>query len=201
VTAWPERLYAGNAVLAALRDLFLSFAAEEEAKRQRALSAAARQAIDPTPLREALAALPQGPRMGEPATRSLGSLNLCCAVLCCAVRCGAVLCCCGLGYLLCLAAATWLLPLAPPGALAIHDEEPIRCICHSLCALRRLRPGSCILAPVPHPPTGTQMLARDGCAGEMSDTGDVLLTMCAWKASPELKNTACNITRGQSREA
>jgi hypothetical protein len=65
VAAWPEAMYRGSAVLGVLRGLFMAFAAEEEAKRNRTIAAAARQAIDPTPLREALAALPQGHRFRQ----------------------------------------------------------------------------------------------------------------------------------------
>ncbi len=62
MAAWPEALLGGNAVLGALHGLFLAFAAEDEAKRNRRIAAAARQAIDPAPLWDALAALPQGRR-------------------------------------------------------------------------------------------------------------------------------------------
>lgn len=60
VSAWPDELWHHNAVLSALRGLFLAFEDEEEGKRNRTIAAGARQAIDPTPLREALAALPHG---------------------------------------------------------------------------------------------------------------------------------------------
>lgn len=60
MAAWPEPFYRGSAVLSALRDLFDQFEAEQEAKQSRGLAPGARPVIDPTPLREALAALPQG---------------------------------------------------------------------------------------------------------------------------------------------
>ena len=61
MAAWPGPFYRGSAVLSALRDLFDQFEAEQQAKQSRGkLGAGKRTVIDPTPLREALAALPQG---------------------------------------------------------------------------------------------------------------------------------------------
>ncbi len=95
MVAWPEALHGGNAVLGALRGLFVAFAAEEDAKRSRRMAAAAREAIDPGPLREALAALPQGHRFRQ-GERPVWSLSRMLRLLLRRLRrrpCWAIACC------------------------------------------------------------------------------------------------------------